>query len=504
VRTTVVVGLVAVLVHVRSIGFDFTYLDDRDLIVEDHAFLARPANLLRAFARPYMHVVDRQHSYYRPLVTVSYALDAQWCGLRAFGYHLTNVVLHALASVLFLALLRRLAVPGSPEAREAAEDDGIWLVVTSAAALAFAVHPVLASAVAWIPGRNDTLLAVFALSSWLSFLADATKPSWSSRLLHLLFFCLALLTKESAVAIPLVCILHLALLEPDALARSWRSRALLAYAIAWCAGIAVRFLAHPLSAAVPVAEFVRNLPVSVSGLGQLVLPVNPSLLSVREDVPLWPGLAAAGLVAAAARWVPGIRWRVVAVGASAFVLFLAPSLAVPGALVQNTRLYLPACGAIVAISEIVRALARERGVLIAFSGVTVAALAAIALAYEGTFRDRRAFARAAVVAAPHSPLAHFCLGQSDQIDGDQDRALAEYRLALLLGAIDGVHNNIAVIHMANARWSAAEEELRDELAIDPRYARAYSNLGIVLRREGRIDEAQQVEDRARELAAEGP
>jgi hypothetical protein len=496
------VAFVAIVVHARSVGFDYTYLDDRDLIVDDHAFLARPASWLRALTRPYMQVVDKEHSYYRPLVTLSYGLDAQWSGIRPFGYHLTNVGLHAIASLLFLSLLRRLAPRSVSERDGPAAEGSRWRVVTGAAALAFAVHPVLASDVAWIPGRNDTLLAIFALSSWQLFLADAAKPSWHYHVLHLVCFWLALLTKESAVAIPLVCVVHLALLDSDALVRSWRQGALWGWVAAWIASIGARLLVHPFSGGASAADLVHNLPALVTSLGQIVLPVNPSLLAVRADEPLWPGLGTASFVVLATRFTPGIRRRVVLLGASVFVLFLAPSLAVPGGLVQHGRLYLPACGALVMIAEIARALVRERGVLVAFAGVTVAALAAITMAYEGTFRDRRAFARAAVAAAPHSPLAHFCLGQNYQIDGDEDRALAEYRIALRLGAIYVVHNNIAVIDMANARWSAAEEELREELAADPRYARAYHNLGIVLRREGRLDEAEQADQRAGELDSE--
>jgi protein O-mannosyl-transferase len=482
------VGLAAALVHGRAVAFDFTHLDDHDLIVDDHAFLARPASLLEAFSRSYMNVVDGQHPYYRPLVTVSYALDAHWSGLRPWGYHLTNVVLHVIASVLFYALLRRIAFDR---------------VVTTLAALVFAVHPALASAVAWIPGRNDSLLAVFALSSWLLFLRDATRPSWLCRLGHLAFFWLALLTKESAVVIPVVCAMHLALVEPEAWARFRRSRAIAVHIGGWVAGLAGRLLVHPPSGGATLRDFIHNLPLAITSLGQIALPVNPSLLTTREDLPVWPGLLAAGLIAAATRFLPGVRGRVVALGAAAFVLFLAPALAVPSGLVLNTRLYLPACGAILAIAEITRALARERAVLASFSGVTILALAAITVASEGAFRDRRAFARSAVDAAPHSPLAHFCLAQTCQIDGDLDRALAEYRIALALGALYVVHNNIAVIHMASARWPEAEHELLEELAIDPRYARAYRNLGIVFRREGRFDEARVVEDRARALDGAG-
>ncbi len=474
------------VVHGRSIAFGFTYLDDRDFIVDDQPFLARPAGLLGAFRRAYMHVVDAQHAYYRPLVTLSYALDAQWSGVRAGGYHLTNVVLHLVASLLFLALLRHLA---------------LGPIVTRVAALAFAVHPVLASAVAWIPGRNDSLLAVFALSSWLLFLRGERGSSWLARGLHLVAFGLALGTKETAVVIPAVCVLHVALLEPDTWVRLRRSRSLLILVFGWSVVITGRAVVHPHAASATVRELARNLPLAAAGLGQLAMPVDPSLIQVRSDVPVWPGLAAGALFAAALSFLPGVRRRVVALGAVAFVLFMGPALVVPGELVLESRLYLPACGFLIGVAEIVRAIARDRAPLVAFSAVTIAALAAITTAYEETFRDRRTFARAAVASAPHSALAHFCLGQTYQIDGDPDRALAEYRMALALGASYAVHNNMAVIHMAGARWTDAEIELRQELALDPGYARAYRNLGIVLRRQGRVDEALAADRRADALAA---
>jgi hypothetical protein len=479
------VGLVAAAVHGRSATFDFTYLDDRDLIVDDAAFLLRPISIVRAFARSYMSIVDWQHPYYRPLVTVSYVLDAQWSGARPFGYHVTNVALHAVASVLVYALLRQF---------------GLGALVTLLAALVFAVHPALAAAVAWIPGRNDSLLAVFALASWLFFLRDAARPSWLDRILHLTFFWLSLLAKESALALPLVCGVHLALVEPATFARLRRSRAALVVVGGWTAGVAARLLAHPVSAAATAGEFFRRLPGLFASLGQLVFPANPSLITVQEDLPLWPGVLAAGVIVAAARFIPCVRPRVVAVGAATFVLFLLPALLVPGTLIQGSRLYLPSVGVLVCVGEIARAVSeRDRPLLLSCFGTAVAMLAAVTLAYEGTFRDRRAFARSAVDAAPHCALAHFCLGQSYQIDGADDGALAEYRLALRLGATYVVHNNIGVIYMANAAWSDAERELREELAIDPHYTRAYRNLAVVLRHEGRAEESRQAEEQADRL-----
>jgi len=108
---------------------------------------------------------------------------------------------------------------------------------------------------------------------------------------------------------------------------------------------------------------------------------------------------------------------VIGFGALAFVLFLAPALAVPGTLVLDHRLVLPAVGVLVVLGELVRALGPERRMLVAFGGVGMVALTLVTVGFEGAFRDPGAFAREAVASSPRSPLAHFCLGQVEQRAG---------------------------------------------------------------------------------------
>jgi hypothetical protein len=455
------VSLVALAVHARAFICGFTDLDDRDLIVEDHAFLAQRANLLRVFGRSYLHVVDPSHVYWRPLVTASYILDAQWSGSRPWGYHATNVLLDAVASVLVFALLRRFA---------------LGRTVALVAALVFAVHPALVSAVAWIPGRNDTLLTVMALASWLLL----QKRRW---LAHLVFFALALMAKETALVLPLLWGVELLWGSGRRDRRRWL------VGVAWGALVAARFVVHPGAPHASAADIFANLQVLPVALGKIVLPVRPTALAVAADLPTWPGVAVAMGIALAAWRVPRARRSVLAFGGLAFLLFLAPVLAVPGTLWLDHRLVLPAVGVLIVLGELVRGLRAERRTLLAFAGVALAALALITVGFEGAFRDPGAFAREAVAASPRSPLAHFCLGQVEQRAGHDDRALVEYRTALALGPAEVVHNDIAVIAMKDGRWPEAEEELRAELALNPGYGTAEYNLSIVLRREGRMTEA---------------
>lgn len=484
-----VVIAVALAVHGPSVAFGFTYLDDYDLVVDDAAFLAHPGSLFGAFGRSYMHVVDAQHPYYRPLVTLSYALDAHWSGTHPFGYHLTNVVLHALASAACFALLRQLA---------------FGRVVACLAALAFALDPATASAVAWIPGRNDLLLAVFALGAWIALVADCARPSWGRRGVHLTLFALALLTKETALALLVVYASHLALAPPTRGATGAPQVRLASLYAGWAGCVAARVaLGSRLGLdpwrAVSAGDFAHLASLVVTGLGQVLFPVNPALLRASTDSSLGPGIVALFAVAAIARFLPGVRVPVLALGGIAFVASYAPSLAASGTNVTTTRLYLPSCGVALVVAEVLRTLSRPRAISTPFAAATLAMLAAMTLAYEATFRNRRAFARAAVEASPHCALAHFCLGQSYQMDGDRARALVEYEDALRLGAVEVIHNNVAVIYIASGRWADAERELREELAVQPRYGLAHHNLAIVLRRLGREEEARS-EEKAAEIA----
>ncbi|HEY1694140.1 MAG TPA: hypothetical protein VGG39_18355 [Polyangiaceae bacterium] len=456
---------VALAVHARTIAFGLTGLDDRDLVVGDHAFLADPRSLLQVFGRSYLHVVDASHAYWRPVVTASYVLDAQWSGERAAGFHATNVVLNAVASVLVLAMLRRF---------------GVGRTLAFAGALVFAVHPALAEAVAWIPGRNDLLLAVLSLGAWLCLRRGKVTA-------HLVLFGLALMTKETALALPMIWVAERGL--RGTLRRPW----LLA---AWTALVVARVLAHPAAPHGTADELLANVAVFPAALAAIALPVKPVVLGVVGDLPVVPGLAVAVVVGLVAWKARGVRRRAVAAGAVAFAFLLAPSAVVPGTLVLACRFVLPAFGVLVVAAELARAASIERRAVAAFGGVVVTALALLTVSFEGAFHDERAFAREAVDDAPRSPLAHVCLGQVYQRAGEDDRALAEYRAALAEGPAEVAHNDMAVIAMKRALWPDAERELRAELAVNPGWATPYANLAIVLRRQERPAEACEAARRA--------
>lgn len=180
-KTSKALSLIAVLVcliYSPTLGNGFVW-DDNALILRDP--LIRSWRLIPEGFRHFLFTDATASDFYRPLQRLSYTIDYALYGQKPWGYHLTNLLLHAgAAGALFLFLKRIASAP-------------MALVV----ALLWAVHPLHSSAVAYVAGRADLLSALFGFAG-LCLISRA--QIWPAAL------CLlgALLSKESgAVFIPI-------------------------------------------------------------------------------------------------------------------------------------------------------------------------------------------------------------------------------------------------------------------------------------------------------------
>lgn len=176
----------ATLPYLATLGGGFVY--DDHLLVEPRAGDAAGGAGVLA---PWWGSVAAA-GYWRPLASLSFAVDRGLLGPGPAGHHAINLVLHALLALVAWDLARRLIGRAGP---------------ALAAACLFAAHPLHVEPVAWISARPDLLAGLLALAAWGVALRGFERPGATGRALVLAaaaLFALALLAKESAIALPLL------------------------------------------------------------------------------------------------------------------------------------------------------------------------------------------------------------------------------------------------------------------------------------------------------------
>jgi tetratricopeptide (TPR) repeat protein len=187
-------------------------------------------------------------NYYRPMMTLGYLICYKIFGLQPYGFHLVSLALHALIVYLVFVLTERLT-----------RDRG-WAFVASAW---FALHPIHTESVAWIAAVTDLELTFFYLITFGLFLATA-RPGGrcSERLLAVMggTFLLALLSKEPAMTLPALATVYEHFYREDRCETS-TSQKLARYAVLWLVGaIYVLLRVHFLGALAPEEKFGQVTP----------------------------------------------------------------------------------------------------------------------------------------------------------------------------------------------------------------------------------------------------
>jgi tetratricopeptide (TPR) repeat protein len=324
------IALASVLVLAGPVAGEFVW-DDVSLI-QNNPYLARPDGWRRALTTDFWSAkaavsgdASGDHRMYRPLVSLAYWAEFQAWGASSLGFHLVNLLLHALCVVLvYRWLCRRLRL--TDEAR----------IPASLGALLFAVHPSRAESVAWISGAPDVWMLLFILVG-LEFWDRAT--SLLGTVPALIAFALAFFCKEVAIVVP-------ALLLADALLgpaddRRLKSTRAIAVGAGMAAVLAVRMVIFPLAGVgVPFAGLATRVLSTFGGFVRLAIapwPITTQLgylaSSTEGAGPQYPtsgvplglitvlGFAALAVTAwrtpAARGWLSDALW---------FVVFLLPVL----------------------------------------------------------------------------------------------------------------------------------------------------------------------------------
>ena len=424
--------------------------------------------------------------------------------LDARVFHLGNLCLHAGNVLLvYVLLLRFLGHRGG----------------ACTGALLFALHPVQVESVAWVSETRGLLAALFSLLAALAYLRGvdedsyANAKSWQRRaawyVIATIGFALALLSKPSAAALPLVLLVLQGLL----LARSEHFAArrmakatlwlvpwfLLAVALSLVnksqqSGEVIRFVPTPAERLLIAGDALTFYLTKLFVPWPLAAAYGHSARQVLEDPLLWPKALAPLVLAVPLAWLrPRAIWLA---GAGVFLAALVPVLGlVPFgyediSTVADRYMYLALLGPALVVAYF--ASNRWSTATIAVCG-SVAALLALASAWQASYwTDQETLFAQCLWASPPSYIAHDKVGLAYLERREAAAAAEHFQIARDIDPTYAItYNNLGSAYRQLQRFEDAAAQYQLALDLDPAYTVARFNLGnVCLRDLDRLDDAR--------------
>ena len=439
----------AVLLYASSLDNPFVY-DDFRLIVENPA-IQNLSGVLTVLARDIT----------RPLVSLSYVADTAIWGTGPFGYHLTNVLLHALNVVLaywvaFVATddwRRRMEGGGGsedPQPRLRVPSPKVVATVTS---VLTAAHPVMTQAVGYITARSELLYGAFFLGALLAA-RQWMRAGGAWRPIAIALWCASLMAKETAAMLPVLLWCYDAwLMDGDRRAVWQRAKRfyLPLLGVVLLLGAARLALLTGVEYGNGGGPNWRFLLVSIDAFWQyFALFVRPNGQTIMHTVPFVGPFAPRMIASVVGLAVfAAIVWRLRRIqGPISFGLLMAAALLVPGSVLFVTGIGEPmaehrayvsamgfflACGAGAGIAWS-RAVEARRGMLVltAVGLVLGMQLSGQTLVRNQIWSSPVALAKEAVTLSPNDSIPRLFLGETLRQQGRCDEAVPAYRAALAM------------------------------------------------------------------------
>jgi hypothetical protein len=448
--------------HATYLANGFTWLDHGDIV--GRRALLPASEWLAAFARPFGHT-----DFYRPLVTLSLSADSVLYADAAWGYHLTNVLLHLGVLAAFGWLLAR---------HLGWRRRSVWLAMLLAG-----VHPLSWLPVGAISYRADLLAPLFLFLALGCYASARESAAWSRK--HVLLAAsaaAALLSKETSLFwIPAMLAAWEvrraapagAARRPRSAVRAWSAIGLMILVYLLARSAAVSSVWHhgivPLSAGEAVGTRLAALARQVE---QLVDPRLPSLSDAMAIAALSPEAVAGGLVLIGLI-LGAVRWRGTDGGwiCAFLAIALAPSLNIV-ALPRFTSPhygYLAAFGAAMAVAAAFGRCGDRSMARIAGGAVVVWVAAATLSTFAGgtRFSGDESLFRPAVAEDDRFLEGHYYLGEAARRAGNLAEADAHLSAALrfrddTLAYVDWVAASVGLagVRLGQNRLDEAEQLLK--------------------------------------------
>lgn len=471
--------------YAPAVGHRFVNIDDPQYVFEN----PRVTGGLTAPSVGWAFTSSHAGNWH-PLTWISHMADVELSGLDPGAHHAMNVALHAANTLLLFLVLVRLTGTAGPSA--------------FAAAL-FALHPLHVESVAWIAERKDVLSTFFWLLAMLAYARYTAARSARAYALVTAAFACALMSKPTAVTLPLV----LLLLDVWPLARRDVRTAILEKLPWLTMSVAVGIVTILVQRAADAMSPLDLLPLStrVANAGIAYVSYIRMMIWPSDLAPLYPYELAPGAALVSAAWLAlavvtgaAIRFRhaapAAAVGWAWYVITLLPMIGIIQVGVQpraDRYTYVPMIGVFIAIAWLARALAVRLRVpgraLQAAALAVLAALGVLTWKQTGVWRDSITLWTHAVE-AHGNVAARANLGQALSVEGRWHEALPVLEEAIRVNPRHAeAHHHLGFALDALGHPDLAIDHFREAVRLRPAYPEAQGNLGIALAQRGELDAA---------------
>lgn len=448
------------LVYGASVRFGLINYDDAELILKSQSGL----NGLSGIFQRNVFLDDKGLFLYRPVLSLSFIIDAMIAGTKPWIYHLSNVAFHALT---VLMIFRLFLIAGHNR------------TVSFMGGLLFSVHPAISSAVAWIPGRNDVLLGLFLTGAFYYLIDYFARGRAYSYILTMASFALALFTKENALVFPLLAVAYVFLTKKES---SSDKPKVLKVAAGWGAVILLWFVlraaarsGHP-GLAMQYYSFPETVRFLWAGWGKLFLPLDLSFVQDVRDLNLLWGVISTVIFAIVSIAGGVNNKRVYCFGLIWFFVFWLPVSAVRwenNALMEH-RLYVPFIGVILSLLELK---ILRKPVIKTLSVLAVAAAAIVTFGFIRQFKDDLSCWTKVARKSPQSAFANNALGDANFKRQSYIPSERCFLNALKLKPQYAAASfNLGTLYLVTARENMAKQYLTEAVRLNPGNSRYHYNL----------------------------
>lgn len=386
--------------HTNSFGF--IYFDDNSLIISKVDRMDSLSKMKSYILEPVFE--ENASKFYRPVLNLSFLIDTVISGGELGFYHFSNILMHIAAAFLFLLFLKELGCPD---------------ILSLCASLLFASHPALAFAVAWVPGRNDIILAAFVLLTMIFFIRSVKNGKFYDFLLMAAFFTFSLFTKETAVVMPVAFALYIFFYDKSKLISKRKAASLfITAAVPVLLYAAFRFATLSQS-----ATQLDNLKIIMNVLNSYAVNVwYFGIIFFTEKTMLFPQIdihftdLARGIVpvlllsAVCVFFRKALNFKHIVFGLLWFLLFMLPTYAMPANIYYTHRLYIPLMGIFIILIEISHAVCKTypktKPALYAFFAFLLIFMSVMSYKQSFHYKDRASFWLKAYEENPSSSIVN--------------------------------------------------------------------------------------------------